>query len=341
MMSVTHAAIGICATSIAIGTADPFVLMTAAIGSQLPDLDTTSSFTGRIFYPVARYLEERFPHRTITHSFAATGVLALAAVPLWIFLSWHYWAALVLGHFCGWFSDCFTKAGVAAFYPSPARLVIPGNPKARLESKSPAEYWILAIAVFLSVASVNLISAGGISEQFARSVFQDAATAAQTFNKYGSQQQVFVDVEGINVKTSQQVQGRFTVVEVTDSDVIGEDRSNGKLYKIGTAPDVQIQPRSVKVSLGEQLTITAQEVVLSEISVSDWVSRLPQNSYLTGSLLLDDMEDARIPIEIESYPILRTFGGQIELSNARPAQVNSLLGEFWILTGKVIVKVRQ
>lgn len=341
MMSVTHAAIGICATSIAIGTANPFVLMTAAIGSQLPDLDTTSSFTGRIFYPVARYLEERFPHRTITHSFAATGVLAITAAPILFFLPWHYWAALVMGHFCGWFSDCFTKAGVAAFYPSPARLVIPGNPKARLESKSPAEYWILAIAVFLSVASVNLISAGGISEQFARSVFQDAATAAQTFNKYGSGQWVFVDVEGINVRTSQQVKSSFAVIEANDRDVIGEDRNNGKLYKIGTAPDVQIQPRSVKVHVGEVLSITAQEVALSEIGINDWVSRLPQNSYLSGALLLDDMADVRIPMELESYPTLRMFGGQLELNNARPAQVSSLLGEFWILTGKVIVKVKQ
>jgi inner membrane protein len=128
--------------------------------------------------PIAKWLEERYPHRIITHSFLATAVVAVMSSPLLFFLHWHYWIALVLGHFCGWFSDCFTKAGVAAFFPSPSRLVIPGNPKARLESKSPAEYWILAIVVFLSVASVNLISAGGISEQFARSFFQDAATAA-------------------------------------------------------------------------------------------------------------------------------------------------------------------
>lgn len=340
MMSATHAAIAISATSIAISTANPFVLVMAAIGSQLPDLDTTESFTGRIFYPIAHWLEDRYPHRTITHSFVATAGLAVISAPLLLVLSWKYWAALVLGHFCGWFSDCFTKAGVAAFFPSPARLVIPGNPKARLESKSPAEYWVLAIAVLLAVVSTNLISAGGISEQFGRAFFQDAATAAQTFNKYGSQQVVTIAVEGINIRTSQQVQGSFTVIEASDRDVIAET-ATGVLYKIGSAPDVQIQPRSVKVQLGDRVSISAQEVTLQEIAINDWLSRLPQNAYLSGSLLLDDMEDVQIPLEIERYSSLRMFGGQVELSNARPAQVATLLGEFWVLTGKVVVKVRQ
>lgn len=339
-MSVTHCSIAICATSIALGTANPFVLMAAAIGSQLPDLDTTESFMGRIFYPIARWLEERYPHRTITHSFAATGALAIAAAPMLFFVHWHYWLAIVLGHFCGWFADCFTKAGVAAFFPSPTRLVIPGNPKARLESKSPAEYWILALALCLCVVSVNLISAGGISEQFGRAFFQDSATAAQTYNKYGSQQWVFVDVEGINIHTSQQVSSSFAVIEASDSDVVGEDQTNGRLYKIGSAPDVQIQPRSVKVRLGDRVAVQAQEIALHEISVSDWIPRIPQNAYISGSLLLDDMTSVQIPIEIESFPTMRLYGGQVELRNARPAQIASALGEFWVVVGKVVVKVR-
>ncbi|HHP7245537.1 MAG TPA: metal-dependent hydrolase, partial [Elainellaceae cyanobacterium] len=301
MMSVTHCAIAICSTSIAIGTANPFVLLSAAIGSQIPDVDTTESFIGRLFFPVAKWLEERFPHRTITHSFMASGVVAIACVPLFL-IHWHYWAAIVLGHFCGWFSDCFTKAGVAAFYPSPARLVIPGNPRARLESKSPSEYWILAIALFLTVVSVNLISAGGISEQFALSFFSDSATAAEMFRKHGSERMVLVDVQGIHNYTSQAVSGSYVVIESTASDVIAEDPTNSKLYKIGSAPDVQIRPTRIKTSLGDRLSIQAQEVALQEIAVSDWIARLPQNAYVTGSLLLDDIEDVLLPVEIESYP---------------------------------------
>ncbi|HIK18474.1 MAG TPA: hypothetical protein IGS53_24755 [Leptolyngbyaceae cyanobacterium M33_DOE_097] len=45
-------------------------------------------------------------------------------------------------------------------------------------------------------------------------------------------------------------------------------------------------------------------------------------------------------IAIESYPTVRVFWGQLELSNARPEEFGALR-DFWILQGKVIVKVRR
>jgi inner membrane protein len=338
MMSVTHAAIAAATTSISLGTANSFVLGAAILGSQLPDLDSTESFVGRMVYPIARWIEERFPHRTVTHSFLSTGIVAIGCSPLLFFCHWHYWAAIVIGQFCGWFSDSFTRAGVAAFYPSPARLVIPGNPRARLKSQSPAEYWVLSIAAFVAVASINLTSAGGITEQFALYFMADGGTAAQMFHKHGSQQTVLVEVDGLNVHTSQKVSGQFTVIEATDSDVIAQG-SDGKLYKIGTAPDAQIQPIQIKTQLGDRVHITAQEVALQEIGIRDWVGQLPPVAYVSGSLLLDDSNSVNIPTEIQTYPTIRMFGGQVVLSNARPSQLMALQ-EFWILSGKAIVKVR-
>lgn len=340
MMSITHAAIATAATAVSLGTADAFVLGTAILGSQLPDLDTTESFMGRALYPIARWLEERYPHRTITHSFLSSVVVAIATAPLLYFLHWHYWAAIVLGQFCGWFSDAFTRSGVAAFYPSPARLVIPGNPRARLRSQSPAEYWVLGTALFLAVVSVNLSSAGGITEQFARSFFPDTATTASLFQKYGAEQQILVRVEGLHVHTSQAVTGEYLVIEATSNDVLAQSTATGKLYKIGTAADVQIRPNRIHSRLGDRLSITAEEMAMQELLVREWVTRLPPDSYVSGSLLLEEMEAVQIPLELERYPTLRVFGGQVELSNARPPEIEALLGEFWILSGKAIVKVR-
>lgn len=341
MMSITHAAISTCITSISLGSADTFVLGLAVVGSQLADLDSTESFAGRMLYPIAHWIEERYPHRTITHSFLSTFIVALMASPLLFLVHWHYWAALVIGQFSGWFADAFTRSGVAAFYPNPARLVIPGNPRARLRSQSPTEYWVLGITIFLAVASINLISAGGITEQFAKGFFQDAATAADLFQKYGSERTVTIHVEGLHTHTSQAIQDSYTVIEATTNDLIGESATNGKLYKIGSSPDVQIRPTRVKVQLGSLLTITAQELAVSDIAITDLVARLPQNSYLSGSLLLDDMEEVQLAPEIESYPTMRVFGGQVELSNARPYQIEQALREFWILSGKIIIKERQ
>ncbi len=315
-------------------------MVLAAVGSQLPDVDTTASFAGMALFPIAAVIEHRFPHRTITHSFLSTAIVGILAAPLWV-LGWHYWAALVIGQFLGWFADSFTRSGVSAFWPSNVRLVIPGNPKARLRSGSTAEYWVLGICVILAAVFINLASAGGITESFAKAFFSDTGTAARMFNKHGSDRVIVVDVVGQNVATSQPVQGTFIVIEATDRDLVAESRLDGNLYKIGNAPDVQIQPSSVKTTVGDRVSVQAQPQALRDIGVSDWLKRVPQNAYVSGSLLLDEMGDLRITSPVGVYPSLRVFGGQLEVSNARPGQISSQLREFWILQGQVVIKVRR
>ncbi|CAN1213614.1 Metal-dependent hydrolase [Tumidithrix helvetica PCC 7403] len=163
MMSLTHAAIAIAVVSCGVGTADPVVLAVAGLSSQLPDIDTTKSYTGLVFYPIAKWIEGRYAHRTITHSFIASTIVAAIALPAFFWIDLNYYLAIVLGYTMGWFSDVFTKTGVAAFYPKTSRLVIPGNPNARLRTGSPAEYWLLAVAIANVIISCNLISNGSIS----------------------------------------------------------------------------------------------------------------------------------------------------------------------------------
>jgi inner membrane protein len=120
-MSITHSLIAAAGTSLILGTADPMALGLAILGSQLPDIDTTTSTIGKIFFPLSSFLEDRFPHRSITHSLLATGLIAVCSLlvgyyygDIWAFL------ALPLGHLLSCFSDCFTLQGVQLFYPYPA-----------------------------------------------------------------------------------------------------------------------------------------------------------------------------------------------------------------------------
>jgi inner membrane protein len=82
MISVTHCAIRAVGTSLILGTASPLPLGLAIIGSQLPDLDTTTSTVGKIFFPVSSWIEDRFPHRSITHCLLATAAIAAVSIPL-------------------------------------------------------------------------------------------------------------------------------------------------------------------------------------------------------------------------------------------------------------------
>jgi inner membrane protein len=339
MMSFTHAALAVAATAISLGTADPTVLAVAAAASQLPDIDTTESFAGRLIWPLTNFLEQRFPHRSLTHSFMATGLVAALAAPL-LWINWRLFLAVVLGYFMGWFADAFTKSGVEAFYPNPARLVIPGNPRARLETRSPAEYWVLATAIFLTTVSINLTSAGGLSETVALTFFNDSGTAADMFHKHGASQRIFVEVEGMNTYTRQAVNGTYEVLEASANDVVAEDRSTGKLYKIGNASDVQIRPTRVKAKLGAPVSITVQNLNLQEMGVEEWLVSVPQNAYVSGSLLLDDVDEVPLAQNLETYPTIQLWGGKLELKNAHPGEIQSLLREFWILQGSVIVKVK-
>jgi inner membrane protein len=339
MMSLTHSALAVAAIAVGIGTADPYILATAAIAAQLPDIDTTESFSGRLIWPLTNFLEQRFPHRSITHSFLASGLVVGLSFPL-LWLNWQLFVAAVVGYFVGWFSDAFTKSGVEAFYPNPARLVIPGNPRARLDTGSPAEYWVLATAVALTVISINLTSAGGLSETVARTFFNDSATAADLFQKYGAERRVFVEIEGLHTFTRQAVSGSYEVLEVTATDVIAEELATGKIFKIGGAPDVQIRPTRVKAKLGDPVNINVQNLALQEIGVEEWLMTVPQTAYLSGSLMVDDLDEVPLPRNLETYPTIQIWGGQLELQNAHPQDILSLLREFWILQGSVIVKVK-
>ncbi len=110
MMSLTHATIAAAGASLILGTANPLALGLAILGSQLPDLDTSISTIGQICYPLSSWLEDRFPHRSITHSLLAACALTLLSLTTGYLLN-QVWLslALPLGHLLACFSDTFTK----------------------------------------------------------------------------------------------------------------------------------------------------------------------------------------------------------------------------------------
>ena len=339
-MSITHITIATAGAAMALGTADPWVLLTAAVASQIPDIDSTQSIAGRMVYPIASWLENRYPHRGPTHSFLSTMIVGCAALPLIKYFHWHFWAAIVLGQFLGWFSDSFTKMGVQAFWPDDAWLVIPGNPRSRLDTKSAAEYWIMATSMVLLVVSVNITSTGGVSEAFASLIFQNSESAAQQFQKYGSEQRIYAIVTGTNSATGAAIESvEYEVIDTIGLNVLGE-ASDGTIYKIGESSDVQINARKVKTRQGEPLVISSQQFNPEEIPVEEWLTLVPRDAYLSGSLILDDAGELRINPPIDRYPTITASAGGVLLSNAKAADLYKLAGEFWILSGNVIAKVR-
>jgi inner membrane protein len=198
MMSVTHCTIAAAGTSLILGTANPLPLGLAIIGSQLPDLDTTTSTIGKIFFPVSSWIEDRFPHRSVTHSLLATAAIALVTLSVhhfFLLLDIKSAIALPLGHLLACFSDTFTKQGVQLFYPSPAWAISVSNPRRRLKTGGAGELWVLGIAIALLMLGIHLANGGGISQKVSQNLgLKDGVV--ELYNQNASTHQVYARITG-------------------------------------------------------------------------------------------------------------------------------------------------
>lgn len=324
-MSLTHGAISTAGAALLLGTADPTVLALAIVGSQIPDLDTTASVPGRIFYPVANWIEQRYPHRTITHCLWLSVVLAIAGLPLAYSLNdWKLGLACGLGHLLSCLADTCTKEGVALFYPNPDRCVYGSNPNIRLSTGSTAEYWVLAFFTGLTIFALNLQSAGGIMVQFNRLLGMPEG-AMQLYNRYGNNHHVYVQVKGVMTGDRSQVDDRFFVVGQDGSRLVVQDETG--LYR--TEAELIINRITAKV--GEPATITTQSLYLNDEDVFAALAQVYQSNpnnaiYVSGNLTIDAPEDIiklSPPNQLQAIAIGE--GGAVSLNYAPIEQVGQAL----------------
>jgi len=132
--------------------------------SLLPDIDHTKTLLGKTFFPIAKYLDKNYGHRTITHSLLVYfGLFGLCA-----FIQ-HIWfpnsnlaiifAFSYLSHFI---FDMMTKQGIPLFYPFKRNpCVIPGNPEYRFRSSDlKTESIIFVVFIFLGFTCQPLFANG-------------------------------------------------------------------------------------------------------------------------------------------------------------------------------------
>ncbi len=268
MLAQTHCLFAITLTAFALETADWKPLLIAAFASQLPDVDTSASLAGRVLWPLSRGLEKRWPHRTVTHSFLATTIIALLAWPL----RWQHaqlWEAGILGYFGGWFSDAFTKSGVAAFYPlSSARLVIPANPRLRLATGSRAESVLLLLLCLSFVFSLYLNTNGGLLRRFNAWLAQPEGVVA-LFARESTRHQIFAQIEGRFIASATTVNAEFEVLEVEGERLLVR-AANGFLYWAGqetSCPTCHLAIHRVQARLGASVIIETHELRWQEEEV--------------------------------------------------------------------------
>jgi inner membrane protein len=115
----------------------------AAVASLLPDIDLPPARIGRLFWFVAVPLERRFGHRTLTHSALMLLAVAALAAPLGWINPLYYWA-IIGGYGSRLWLDMLNIRRIDLFWPSPLRVVTPGNRHGRLEVGSQGEMILLS-----------------------------------------------------------------------------------------------------------------------------------------------------------------------------------------------------
>ncbi|MEA5467217.1 metal-dependent hydrolase [Leptothoe sp. PORK10 BA2] len=328
MMAITHACIATAGASLLLGTAQPLPLALAVLGSQLPDIDTTTSIIGQVFYPVSSWIEDRYPHRSVTHSLVATAMLTVIALGIGFAVGTvKPFLALPLGHMLSCFSDCFTRQGVQLFWPDPAWAISVSNPKRRLRTGSPGEYWVLSAAVAVLLLGIWLAGAGGVTGQVNQGLgLRDGAIA--TYNENAAAREVYAEVTGVWADDRTDASGRYLILDAVGNEFIVTDGQG--VYQTGK----QLLVDKLTTATGEAMTRTTQTLTLSD---EDAVSRLQAlrmanpsaRVYLSGSITVDFPEEVRPTSLPRQLPAVAVVGESVELAYCELEVAIGLLGDQW------------
>lgn len=138
--------------------------------SLLPDIDHTKSIIGKMFYPLAKYLDTKFGHRTLTHSL-------VFLTPIFIFFLFFelniinpyfdrtgtdFSLIFLFAFISHLILDMLTVQGIPLFYPFMKNpCVIPANPTLRFRSGNiKSEAIALFIFTFVLFSSYDLFQNG-------------------------------------------------------------------------------------------------------------------------------------------------------------------------------------
>ena len=314
MMAITHMAIGAVAGSVALKPSLS-VLCLAALGSQLPDLDTSQSWIGSIFFPVSRWIEKRFPHRTITHSLIASCSLLVLSYSLSLVFPKELgssWLALPLGHISACFADTFTKQGVQLFYPKSAWCVCGANPNRRLSTGSVNEYFVLAGAIALLLINVQLATSGGWMRATTQAIGLREG-AIETYNQEAGKRQVWATIKGVWAADRSKVEGEYFVLGVEGGEfVLGDGKANYKTGQNIIVERLSANPKGSLSTMTRTLTFNDQEPL---IQIQQLQAENPQAAiYLSGSIKIDFPEDIQLSIQPNTHQVITIAGEQATLS---------------------------
>jgi inner membrane protein len=337
----THATFGLVFT-IAAGTVagvvlTPAVAAFAVLGALLPDIDTPTSGIGTLARPLARRLERRFGHRTVTHSVLGLAVATAPLAPLAL-VEPRWPLAFALGYASHLLLDCANKAGIPLWYPSPVRAVLPRREAWRIAVGSRAETalcagFMVALAVLAPLQQLG----------FARALHvltRTTAGAIADYRAWEGQREVWVDVAGTLRLAQRRVRQRYRVLGLANaSTLIVLDPGTDAILTVGPGETTTIHPHQVRAHPGRPITVSTRAVALSQQLLQDLLAHIPPTgeTYLHGTVRTPDTPPIRP--DPERYPVLTPGLQALELRFARPRDLAEPgIGTLFVVSGLLLIQ---
>jgi len=331
MMALTHAVVSCAGISLILTTNDPLHLALAIAGSQLPDLDTSTSTIGQILFPISNWIENRYPHRSVTHSLIATTVLAILSAPLYFYFDWKTWLCLPLAHLISCFSDVFTKQGVQLFWPHPAWCISVSNPNRRLQTGGTGEYWVLAIAAAVLAIALNLSSSGGPTA-FVGNTLGLRVNAVDKYQQNSASNHVWAEISGTFATDSSRADGKYFLVAADGNEFIVSSQK-GQIYKTGE----NIISDRLTVEVGKPASSSVQSLEFDEEEFS--IVPIPNAAvFISGEVLVDDPELVKIGTDSKQFTVAKLTGDSLTFTYCPLEKAIALLKD-QIISGSIEAKI--
>jgi len=219
-------------------------------------VDLPTSRLGRLFFWLSVALERRFGHRTVPHSVVGLLTGAAIAAPLWFVRALYFWCVMS-GYWSHLWIDMLNVRGADLFWPSPVRVVAPGNRNWRMETGGKAEMILLSALLLLTVALYPLSWMG----------FRDALQAVvRSFDISIEQYQRQIGIHWYDLDmvasdnfTLARIEGRYSIIGTWKGGFIvlhdGQSRAVGKSETYHN-----LLPISARLIEGEPLRVQAERV---------------------------------------------------------------------------------
>lgn len=329
-MALTHSIIAAAGVSLILTTANPLHLALAIAGSQLPDLDTSTSTIGQILFPISKWIENRYPHRSVTHSLIATIAIALLSAPLYFYFDWKTWLCLPLGHLLSCFSDVFTKQGVQFFWPYPTWCISVSNPNRRLQTGGTGEYWVLAIAIITLIAAIKLSGTGGPTALVGTSLGL-RSNATEIYQTNAASYHVYAQVSGTFSSDSSSADGKYFIVAGEGNEFVVVNKLG--VFKTGT----NIITSRLTADVGKPAAASVQTLEFDEEEFA--ITTIPHALILlTGTLTVDEPQSIKITTNPKQLEIAKLIGDKITF-NYCPLETAIKLLNGQYITGSLEAKI--